>query len=462
MQNPMKINTPKIIMDIAQAIHNAGGRALLVGGCVRDALMNRPSKDFDLEVYGLDYESLLGLLKPFGQTITVGKAFGVIKFKDLDIDIALPRRDSKVGPGHRGFEVTYDPSLTFEEAARRRDLTINSIGYNPLTAEILDPHKGTDDIKQGVLRATDPKHFAEDPLRALRVMQFAARFNLQIADELKALCAGLDLSELSPERIIDEFDKLLLKSDKPSIGLKFLEDTGLIKYFPEFEIMMGVEQNPIHHPEGDVWVHTLMVIDEAAQLRIGDKQQDQILMYAALSHDFAKPKTQMTKPNGQIGFPGHGEQGAPLAEAFIGRIGGANTLAKKIAALVHDHLAPYLFPAQGAKAGAYRRLVRRLDAAGVTAHDLVRLARADMLGRTTESALQRQCPGLDEFMAQIKALGLEEKAESDIVTGAMLIAKGIKPGPEMGKILKACRDYQDDTGCKDPNKIIKSMTNTKK
>ena len=458
---PMKMILPKIIREIAQAVQGAGGRALLVGGCVRDALMNRPSKDFDLEVYGLDYEYLLALLKPFDQTITVGRAFGVIKFKNHDIDIALPRRDSKVGPGHRGFTVTYDPNLTFEEAGRRRDLTINSIGYDPLTSELLDPHKGANNIKQGVLRATDPKHFAEDPLRALRVMQFAARFQMTMTDELKSLCAELDLSELSPERIIDEFDKLLLKSDKPSIGLKFLEDTGLIKFFPELEVMIGVEQNPIHHPEGDVWVHTLMVIDEAAQLRVGDKQQDRILMYSALAHDFAKPKTHMTKPNGQIGFPGHGEQGAPLAEAFIRRIGGSHMLAKKVGALVYDHLAPYLYPAQSAKSGAYRRLVRRLDAADVTAYDLVRLARADMLGRTTQEALQRKCPGLDEFMAQIKALGLEEKADSDVVTGAMLIAKGIKPGPEMGKILKACRDYQDDTGCKSPDEIMRAVIKTK-
>ena len=199
--------------------------------------------------------------------ITVGRSFGVLRVKGMDVDFSLPRRDSKVGAGHRGFDVETDPSLDFATAAKRRDLTINSIGLDPLTDEVLDPHGGVADLEAGVLRATDPAAFAEDPLRGLRVAQFAARMAMSADAQLEALCARLDLSEVSPERIFDEMRKLLLKGVKPSLGFELMNRTGMLTIFPEVAAMSDVPQDPQYHPEGDVWIHTMMVIDAAVTLK---------------------------------------------------------------------------------------------------------------------------------------------------------------------------------------------------
>ena len=259
---------PKSV-EIAQAVHDAGGRALVVGGWVRDHLLGVRSKDVDIEVFGLGVTRLEALLAGFGKVHMVGRAFGVFRIAGIDVDFSLPRRDSKRGPGHRGFDVAPDPSLDFAEAARRRDLTVNSIGLDPLTGEVLDPHGGRRDLEHRVLRATDPARFPEDPLRGLRVTQLAARLEMTPDAELVALCRKLDLSELSGERVFDEFGKLLLRAARPSLGFKVLEGTGQLRFFPELDALRGVPQDAEWHPEGDVWVHTLMVLDVAASLRGG-------------------------------------------------------------------------------------------------------------------------------------------------------------------------------------------------
>ena len=259
---------PKCV-EIARAVRDAGGRALVVGGWVRDHLLGTGSKDVDIEVSGLDVERLESVLAGFGRVHAVGRAFGVFRVGGIDVDFSLPRRDSKHGPGHRGFDVTPDPSLGFAQAARRRDLTVNSIGIDPLTGEVLDPHGGRRDLERRVLRATDPERFPEDPLRGLRVAQLAARLEMAPDEELVALCRALDLGELSGERVFDELAKLLLRAAKPSIGFRFLEDSGQLRFFPELDALRGVPQDPEWHPEGDVWVHTLMVLDAAASLRGG-------------------------------------------------------------------------------------------------------------------------------------------------------------------------------------------------
>ena len=259
---------PKLI-EVARTVRGAGGRAVVVGGWVRDLLLGVRSKDVDVEVFGLDVARLEALLAGFGKVHAVGRAFGVFRVGGIDVDFSLPRRDSKRGPGHRGFDVAPDPGLDFAEAARRRDLTVNSIGLDPLSGEVLDPHHGRRDLERRGLRATDPVRFPEDPLRGLRVAQLAARLEMTPDEELVALCRKLDLSELSGERVFEEIRKLLLRAAKPSIGFRFLEDTDLLRFFPELDALRGVAQDPEWHPEGDVWVHTLMVLDAAASLRGG-------------------------------------------------------------------------------------------------------------------------------------------------------------------------------------------------
>ena len=192
------------IAEVARAVAAAGGRAVLVGGYVRDRLLGVESKDFDVEIYGLSPDAVADLLADFGELIQVGRAFGVLRVKGVDADFSLPRRDSKSGSGHRGFDIAFDPDLDFAEASRRRDLTVNSIGLDPLSGEILDPHGGRADLERGVLRATDPGHFAEDPLRGLRTAQFAARLEMAPDAQLTGLCSKLDVAELPAERIYEE------------------------------------------------------------------------------------------------------------------------------------------------------------------------------------------------------------------------------------------------------------------
>ena len=434
-------------VEIAKTVRDAGGRALVVGGWVRDHLLGVRSKDVDIEVFGLDVERIEALLAGFGRVHSVGRAFGVFRVGGIDVDFSLPRRDSKRGPGHRGFDVTPDPTLDFAEAARRRDLTVNSIGIDPLTGEVLDPHGGRRDLERRVLRATDPERFPEDPLRGLRVTQLAARLEMTPDQELVALCRSLDPRELSGERVFDEFEKLLLRAATPSIGFRVLEDTGQLRFFPELDALRGVPQDPEWHPEGDVWVHTLMVLDAAASLR-GDKadpgahgldhparaltaaavpsdfdehgprrttsrvadsarphdgdREDLALMLAALCHDLGKPAT-TERVDGRIRSYRHDAEGVAPTRVLLGRMRTPGALADKVAALVEHHLAPALFVRNQATAKGYRRLARKLERAGVSIELLVRVARADHFGRTTADALAGRFEAGDAFLAAARA-----------------------------------------------------------
>jgi tRNA nucleotidyltransferase (CCA-adding enzyme) len=440
------------LVEIARAIAAAGGRALVVGGYVRDKLRGEESKDLDVEVFGLDLLALERTLARFGEVISIGRAFGVLQIKGLSIDFSLPRRDSKVAGGHKGFEIAFDPGLDFAAAARRRDLTINSIGLDPLTGEILDPHGGRADLERRVLRATDPAHFSEDPLRGLRVAQFAARFEMAIDPELERLCRALDLSELSAERVLEEWRKLLLKGVRPSLGLEFLRGTGLLRFTPELAALIGVPQDPEWHPEGDCWVHNQLVIDEAARLRDGGAD-DAALMFGALLHDVGKPATTVVE-NGRVRSPSHDVRGVEPAAAFLTRMRAPLDLVTCVGALVEHHLAPALFVKQNTTAKGYRRLARKLGAAGASAELLVRVARADHLGRTTDEAVRRVFPAGDEFLGRARELTIERRPPQDAVLGRHLIARGMTPGVEFGSILERCREVQDETGWTDPDQIL--------
>ena len=440
------------ITGVARAASAAGGRAVLVGGYVRDRLLGVASKDYDVEIYGLSPDAVAELLGNVGELIQVGRAFGVFRVKGIDADFSLPRRDSKSGSGHRGFEIAFDPNLNFAEASRRRDLTVNSIGLDPLSGEILDPHGGRGDLERGTLRATDAGHFAEDPLRGLRTAQFAARLEMAPDEELTELCAKLDLTELPPERIYAELRKLLLKARRPSLGFAFLERARLLRFFPELEALQGVPQDPYWHPEGDVWIHTMLVLDEAAALRDGN-DEDLALMYAALCHDIGKPAVTV-EDRGRVRTPGHDVVGAAMAKAFLERLRAPGHLCDQVEALVKYHLAPALFVAQGTTARGYRRLARNLDKAGVNILLLVRIARADHWGRTTEEAKKRIFPAADAFLSEAEKAAVENKAPSDIVQGRHLQARGLTPGPHFGDILARCRDLQDETGWSDADKLL--------
>ena len=451
----MKELDPKIV-EIAKAVQEIGGRAIVVGGWVRDHLLGICSKDVDVEVFGLDAGQVETLLAGFGKVHAVGRAFGVFQIAGVNADFSLPRRDSKQGRGHRGFEVRADPSLDFAEASRRRDLTVNSIGIDPLTAEVLDPHHGRRDLEDRVLRATDPAHFAEDPLRGMRVAQLAARLEMTPDDTLIALCRNLDLSELPGERMFDELKKLLLRAAKPSIGLEVLAQTDQIRFFPELDALRGVPQDPQWHPEGDVWVHTLMVVDAAARLRKGDHTTDNddlALMLGALCHDLGKPAT-TTWIDGRIRSRQHDTEGVPPTRALLNRMRAPGALVEQVVALVEHHLTPALFIRNGASPKGYRRLARKLERAGVDIGLLVRVARADHLGRTTEDALAGRFDAGDAFLAAARDCRVERAAPRDVVLGRHLIERGLRPGPGFAPIIQQCREVQDETGWTEPKRIL--------
>jgi tRNA nucleotidyltransferase (CCA-adding enzyme) len=435
---------------IAEAIRARGGRAIAVGGFVRDRLLcelGRPAevpKDLDVEVFGLSAPELADALRGFGEVIAYGRSFPVMRVVGREIDFALPRGEH--GP---------DPAIDFPVAARRRDLTIDAIGLDPLTGEILDPLGGRADLAARVLRAADPRTFGSDPLRGLRVMQIAARFAMEPDAELVALCGALDLSDLPGERLRVEFDKLLLRAEQPSRGLEILRCTKLLRFFPELAALVGVAQDPTWHPEGDVWVHTAMALDAAAQLRTGGTD-DPALMYAVLCHDFGKPEATHDR-DGRVVAHGHEAEGVAAARRFLERLRAPNALTAQVLALVEHHLAPAQLPRDGAKPKAYRRLVRRLEEAGVGAALLERVARADHLGRTTSAALARRFPEGDQFLAAIAPLEIPVGGPRDAVWGRHLVARGLQPGPEFGSILARCREVQDETGWSDPDAILRRV-----
>ncbi len=456
---------PKVA-SICRAIESRGGRSIVVGGCVRDALLGVATKDIDIEVYNLNLDELESILGDFGFVLRVGRSFGVLRIKSLDIDFSLPRRDSKVGDGHRGFDVACDPGLSFEQAGLRRDLTINSIGFDPNSNMLLDPHNGRADIEAGILRATDAEHFSEDPLRGLRVAQFAARFEMTADDELIGLCEALDLSELSAERLHGEFEKLLLRGSKPSIALEFLRETKLLRFFPELMALIDVPQSSYYHPEGDVWIHTLLCLDAAVNLRVGQRDSDWPMMLAVLCHDLGKPSStvEVEMPGeeggaGQRRIRSHGHEAAgvePTVE-FLNRLRVSNTVLAQVSALVKHHLAPRLFISGGAKPKAYQRLARKLQAAGTTMEMLAKVSRADQLGRTTDDALAGLDADGDRFLELTKSLGINKIASPDVVMGRHLIERGYQSGKHFQELLLRCRDYQDSHAGLNADAILEAV-----
>lgn len=438
---------------IALAVRQAGGRVLVVGGYVRDVMLAGTSAgEPDLEVFGLRLGELSRVLRRFGRVRRIGRAFPVLRVGDLPIEVALPRRESKTGPGHRGFEARADPFMPFAEAARRRDLTLNAMGLDPLTGELLDPCRGRRDLAAGRMRATDRIRFPEDPLRGLRVAAFAARFGFEADRELLGLCARLDLSELSAERIADELGKLLL-APEPSRGFRLLAKSGLLRFLPEVAALQGIPQEPRWHPEGDVFEHTLLALDRAASFPITDPAARRVLLFAVLCHDFGKPAT-TARRRGRLTSHGHDHRGAPIACRFLTRLRLPLALIAAVEALTRRHLAPALYPRQNAGPKAYRRLAREMGAAGTNLEMLYLVSRADQLGRTTAAALAGEFPAGEQFRERAEALGVFREPPGTVVGGRHVLARGFPPGPLVGQIVERSLRIQDETGETDPESIL--------
>jgi len=445
---PMTSQFPQKVIDVSRAVREAGGRALLVGGCVRDALMGAQPKDWDVEVYGVAPERVREILDRFGPVNVVGEAFTVYKL-GLDLDVSLPRRERKSGRGHRAFVIEGDPAMSFAEASRRRDFTINAILQDPLTGEIIDPFDGRHDIEQGVLRAVAAETFVEDSLRVLRAAQFAARFEFRIAPETVELCRGIDLSDLPAERIWGELEKMLLRARQPSIGLGWLHALGVLeKIFPEINALIDVPQDPEWHPEGDVFVHTRLTADRARELIDELSYPRQVtVMLAALAHDFGKPAT-TEFIDGRLRSRGHEAAGAAPAESFLNRINvytidGYN-VRDQVIALVREHLKPGEFFKKRDEVGegAFRRLARRCEP------DLLyRVAKADSLGRNAPWVPREKWYGSDAqewFIQRARELNVEQRPPEPLLLGRHLLSLGVAPGPMVGEITRAVYEMQLD------------------
>jgi tRNA nucleotidyltransferase (CCA-adding enzyme) len=425
---------------IARAVRAEGGRALIVGGWVRDRVMGRPSKDMDIEVFGVPSERLKALLARFGGVNTVGESFTVYKVAGLDV--SLPRRESKTGRGHKGFTVEGDPALSYEDAARRRDFTINALAWDPLTEEYLDPFGGRQDMERRILRAVDARTFAEDSLRVLRAVQFAARFEFVVDPATAALCRAIPLDDLPAERVWGEIEKLLLRAHRPSIGFALALELGVVeRLFPELDALVGCPQEPEWHPEGDVWIHTLLVIDEARK-RIDDLEYPQqvAVMLGAVCHDLGKPAT-TAFVDGRIRSLEHEEQGVPPSTSFLDRLNVHSLqgydVRRQVLGIVANHLKPGMFckaqPPVGD--GAFRRLALKVDL-----ELLARVARADCEGRGGGF----DCSAMDWFVQRARELGVEHAAPDPLVKGRHLLELGVKPGPAIGEVLKQVYERQLD------------------
>jgi tRNA nucleotidyltransferase (CCA-adding enzyme) len=437
---------PPLALDIARTVRDAGGRAFVVGGWVRDRLRGEASKDIDVEVFGIAGAELPPLLATQGRVEPVGQSFPVYKVSRREsgepaIDVALPRRESKHGRGHKGFEVQGDPSMSLAEAARRRDFTINAISWDPLTDEYQDPCGGRADLERRLLRAVDLDTFSDDSLRVLRAVQFAARFEFALEDQTAALCRRTPLGDLPSERVWGEVEKLLLQAQRPSIGFALALDLGVIhSVLPEMTPLVGCGQEPEWHPEGDVWIHTLMVVDKARQLN-GDLDRPRLatVMLGAVCHDLGKPATTAVI-DGRIRSIDHEQAGVAPTLSLLDRlnvhtIDGFDARAQ-VVGLVANHLKPgMLHKAQNVGDGAFRRLAQKVDL-----ELLARLARADCLGRTGTF----DCSAMEWFLERARALGVEHRPPAPLLLGRHVLELGLRPGPRVGEILRQVYEKQLD------------------
>ena len=440
----IKINLPLVLEKILRDLIKIGSQPILVGGCVRDSFLNIPNKDFDIEIFHINsLTTIEKLLQKYGNVKLVGKSFGVLTLRvdSYDFDFALPRTEKKTGNSHQDFEVLTNSSLTFKEAALRRDFTINAIGYDYKSKEFLDPFNGIKDLEKKVLRHINDETFIEDSLRVYRAIQFSSRFEFTLHNKTRDLCKKIvrndELKYLPKERIYEEFKKLFLKSKKPSIGFELMKELGVLKYFSELEILVGCIQDKEYHPEGDVWIHTLMTLDEMVKNKTGDEYRDLYLFYALLCHDLGKPFC--TKEiNGKITSYKHESLGIEPTISFLSKITNEKRFIEKILPLVKNHLAPF----QLYKAESSIKAVKRLSLK-CNIEDLCIVCLADCKGRTIPN--KDKCDkAISWLLEKAKEMNISKEPLKPLVQGRDLINLGLKPSKHFKEILSQALNLQID------------------
>ncbi len=414
------------VLEIARMVRQRGGTAYLVGGCVRDRVMGRTQKDTDIEIHGIPLEEFNEILSSFGKPLTYGSSFGIITLPGLDADFAMPRKEKANSEGgHRGFDIELDPFIGPEAAARRRDFTANALMEDVLTGEILDFFGGMEDIRNGVLRHVDDTSFPEDPLRVYRAAQFASRLGFTVHPSTVDICRSIDTSTLSAERVEAELRKALLEAEHPSVFFEVLREMDQLEtWFSEIKMLDGIPQDPIFHPEGDVFVHTMQVLDRAAAFR--DKAEDPYaFMLLALTHDMGKIKATEVI-DGRIHAYGHEILGAELIDTFLERLISKSSVKQYVKNMVPLHMKPNV--------AAFNRVslksTNHMFDEAVSPEDLIYMAMSDKPVMSGGQPFSGDSSFLFERLDRYK-----EMMKLPYVTGRDLIEAGLEPGDDFSEIL---------------------------
>ena len=423
-------NDALLAKQIAADVAEKGGWVYYVGGYVRDELMGEACKDIDIEVYGVTPQTLREVLAGRGEVLEKGASFGVLGLRHSDLDIAMPRKERRTGEGHRDFDVSVDPFMTTKEASMRRDFTINAMMKDVLSGEIVDHWGGQEDLANKIIRCVNEQTFQEDALRVFRATQFAARLNAKIDDDTLELCRTIDVTQITHERIFEELAKALIKAKKPSVFFRELRRMDHLKeFFPEINALIGVEQNPKYHPEGDVFEHTMLVIDAAAELR-DRAEQPLAFMLSALMHDLGKIVATEVQEDGRITAYGHEVLGLPLVETQMKRL----TNHVKMIAYVMNQSELHMRPNMMAGNRSHKKKTRALFDLSVCPNDLILLARADATGKLDEPYDESKEVFLRERLADY-----ERVMQRPMVGGKDLMEAGLVPGEAFSKMVRRAR-----------------------
>ena len=426
---------------VAKEVDKAGGRTFYVGGYVRDEILGLENKDIDIEVHGIPVKTLEDILDSLGTRLKIGTSFGIMGLRGYDLDIAMPRSEVATGRGHKDFEVFVDPFLGEEKAARRRDFTMNAMMEDVLTGEILDFFGGQEDLERKRIRHVDDQSFVEDPLRVFRAAQFAARFGFTVAEETTALSSTMDVAALPAERIMGELEKALLKAPKPSVFFEELRKMHQLSvWFPELEATQEIQQGAQHHPEGNVWIHTMQVLDEAARMK-EEAREPLWFLLSAICHDLGKLVTTSLGKDGRIHAYEHEKKGVPIAERLLLRIVNETKLLKYVLNMVELHMRPNGLIRDNARTLSFMKLFDR----SVCPEDLLLLAKADQIGRvgpgTDREAIVASYIETERKLREYLAL-YQERMSRPYVMGRDLLEAGARPGPLIGEIINELHGFR--------------------
>ncbi len=482
-------NVPPEVLETAERLHQSGAsKVCLVGGSVIDLIQGRSPKDFDLETFGMPYQGIVSSLSDL-KPKEVGASFGIVivNVNGVDVDINVPRVDNKVGKGHTGFETVFDPHMTVKEAARRRDFTINTLAVDVLTGELHDPFGGLADLNQGILKATDPVLFVQDPLRALRAMQLLARKASTVDPRTMGLIKGMvnEFPDLAGARVHEEWRKLLLKAEKPSVGMEFLRESGWLQHFPELANLVGCQQNEEWHPEGDVWTHALLTVDAAAQLRhTVPEAQKEGFMFGALLHDIGKAATTITQEMIDSGDDPwvarrvektgkapqdllltaheHDKVGGEMVKGFLNRFTESKKLIKLTTAIVTEHMQPYMLTQGNARKSRFELLHNRMHEAGGDFELITKQCMCDCCasalpeaGRSLASGRTNWEDEISQRMYDLMDEGVGKDKVADIILGRHLMeATGVRGARWFGPALKAAHHLQFEEGVLDFDTLL--------